>query len=227
MENPLVYSVSVMHANLVRLENDLTALEAAGCGELHFGVMDGHFAPGFGPGFETIEAVRACCGLPCAAHLMVSDPGRYIERFAEAGCSSITVHVEACVHAHRVLNQIRDAGVSPGIAINPATPLTKLDYLLESADRVLLMTREPGDPGPPLIRAAFERIRLLNENLRYRKLGTRIEAGGELDADHAALVANAGATIIECGRTAIFDGRNPGEALEAFRDAVAARRMTV
>jgi ribulose-phosphate 3-epimerase len=216
-----------MCANLARLEDDLKALEAAGCDELHFDVMDGLFVPNFTLGFDFIKAARSCCGLPCSAHLMISRPEKYIERFVEAGCNNVTVHVEACTHAHRVLNQIRDAGASPGIAINPATALTKLDYLLESADRVLMMTVDPGYAGQTIIKGAFERVRILSENIRYRKLKARIEVDGNINVRNAALLANSGATILDCGTSSIFDGRNPGEALVAFREKVNAERNVV
>jgi len=227
VKQELLYSASVMCANLARLEDDLVALEGAGCDEIHFDVMDGLFVPNFTLGFDLIKAARSSCGLPCSAHLMISRPEKYIERFVEAGCGSVTVHVEACIHAHRVLNQIRDAGASPGIAVNPATALTKLDYLLDSADRVLVMTVDPGYAGQTIIRGAFERVRILNENIRYRKLKVRIEVDGNINVPNAALLANAGASILDCGTSSIFDGRNPGEALADFREKVAAQRKIV
>ena len=227
MKNTLTYSASVMCANLACLENDLAALEAAGCDELHFDVMDGLFVPNFTLGFDFIKAARSCCGLPCSAHLMIARPENYIERFAEAGCDSVTVHVEACVHAHRVLNQIRGAGASPGIAINPATSLTKLDYLLDSADRVLVMTVDPGYAGQTIIKGAFERVRILSENIRYRKLPVRIEVDGNINVRNAALLANAGAAILDCGSSSIFNGRNHSEALADFSEKVALERNLI
>jgi len=227
VKRDLLYSASVMCAHLLRLEDDLVALEAAGCDELHFDVMDGLFVPNITLGFDFIKAVRSCTGLPCSAHLMIERPERYVERFVDAGCNSVTVHVEACTHAHRVLNQIRAAGASPGIALNPATALTKLDYLLDSADRVLVMTVDPGFAGQIILKGAFERVRILNENLRYRKLNARIEVDGNITVRNAALLANAGASILDCGTSSIFDGRHPGEALVDFREKVALERKVV
>ena len=227
MEQEILYSASVMCANLARLEDDLAALEAAGCDELHFDVMDGLFVPNITLGFDFIKAARSCCGLPCSAHLMIVRPEKYIERFVEAGCASVTVHVEACVHPHRVLSQIRDAGASPGVAINPATSLTKLDYLLDLVDRVLVMTVDPGYAGQTIIKGAFERVRILGENIRYSKLNARIEVDGNINVHNAALLANAGASILDCGTSSIFNGRNPGEALVEFREKVERERTLV
>ena len=128
-------SASVMCANLAHLESDFKALEEAGCEELHFDVMDGAFAPSFTLGFDFIKAARRCCSLPCSAHLMIAKPEEYIGRFVDAGCETVTVHVEACRHVLRALASIRELGASPGIAINPGTSLTALDYLLDDVDR--------------------------------------------------------------------------------------------
>ena len=130
----MICSASVMCARLDRLDDDLKALEAAGCDELHFDIMDGTFVSNFTLGVDFVKAAVRACKLPCSAHLMVTRPEDYIERFIDAGCKSVTIHVESCVHAHAVLMRIRKAGASPGIAINPATPLTKLDYLIDQAD---------------------------------------------------------------------------------------------
>jgi ribulose-phosphate 3-epimerase len=169
-DDNLTYAASVMCANLLRLEDDLKALEEAGCHELHFDIMDGVFVPNITLGFDLIKAVHKASSLPCSAHLMIVRPERYVQRFVEAGCASVTVHVEATLHAQRLLTQIREAGASPGIAINPATPLTKLEYLLDYVDRVLVMTVDPGYAGQKIIPNAFERVRILRENIRHRKL---------------------------------------------------------
>lgn len=226
-ENPLTYSASVMCANLARLEDDLKSLEAAGCDELHFDVMDGVFVPNFTLGFDLIKAAKRSCGLPCSAHLMIVKPEDYIQRFVDAGCTSLTVHAETCVHAQRVLAMIRDAGASPGIALNPATPLTKLEYLLDYVDRVLIMTVDPGYAGQTIIPNAFERVRILKQNIDYRKLPARIEVDGNIDVRNAALLANMGAEIFVLGSASIFKGGDPGERLQPFKAAVVAERHLV
>jgi len=221
----LTYAASVMCANLMRLETDLSSLETAQCDELHFDIMDGFFVPNITLGLDFVRAAKSVCSLPCNAHLMIRDAGRYLDRFVDAGSDSITLHLEAGGHLHRNLMRIREAGVSPGIAINPATPLTKLDYLLDHVDRVLMMTVDPGYAGQKIIPSAFERVRILKENLDHRKLKTRIEVDGNISVTNAAKLANAGATIFVLGTASIFQGGDPGEALSEFRRAVDAKRL--
>jgi len=218
----LICSTAVMCADLGRLEEDIKILEAAGADELHFDIMDGVFVPNYTLGFDFIKMAKRLSDLPCSAHLMIIEPERYIQRFAEAGCHSITVHVEACVHANRVLNQIRDLGVSPGIAINPATPLTKLEYLLPLVDRVVVMTVDPGYAGQTIIPTAFERVRILHENIAYHQYKACIEVDGNINVTNAARLARFGAEIFVLGTSSIFKG--PGTdltlALPEFREAV-------
>ncbi len=216
-----------MCANLARLEKDLTTLEAAGCDELHFDIMDGLFVPNFTLGFDFIKTAKSCCTMPCHGHLMIAKPERYIERFVEAGCDRLSIHVEACRHPYYVLTQIREAGASPGIAINPATPLTKLDYLLDYADRVTVMTVDPGYAGQTMVRGAFDRVRILSKNIEYRKLTIKIEVDGNINVRNAALLANAGAGILVLGTSSIFNGGDLAHALEAFKAAVAKERHLV
>jgi ribulose-phosphate 3-epimerase len=225
----LIYSASVMCANLARLEDDLKALEAAGCHELHFDVMDGLFVPNFTLGFDLIKAAKRVCGLPCNAHLMITHPDKYIARFVEAGCDSITVHTETCVHLHRTLATIRDLGASPGVALNPATSLTKLDFVLDKADRVLVMAVDPGYAGQKIIPNSFERVRILKENIDYRKLKTRIEVDGNINVRNAAMLANMGARIFVLGTSAVFKPDVPdlGTALMAFDAALTEERHLV
>lgn len=213
-------SASVMCANLLRLEDDLQALERAGCDELHFDIMDGTFVPNFTLGFDFIKAAKSATNLPCNAHLMISRPELYVKRFVEAGCSSITVHIETCTHAHRVLGQIRDAGASPGIAINPGTPLFKLEYIMPLADRILVMCVDPGYAGQQIIPSAFERVRILRENITYQELRTKIEVDGNINVPNAARLWKMGAEIFVLGSSSIFTGAPLEVALPEFRAAV-------
>lgn len=225
----LIYTASVMCADLLNLERDLQALEESGCDELHYDIMDGAFVPNLTLGFDVIRLAKERCGLPASAHLMLAKPEKYIERFAEAGCDSITVHVEACTHGPRTLAAIRDAGASPGIAINPATPLTKLDYLIEYVDRILVMTVDPGYAGQTLIPSSFERVRILRENVGYRKRKIDIEVDGNISATNAAILANMGANRFVLGTASIFNDRFPNLALAlpAFKESVEAERAVV
>ena len=212
-----------MCADLGHLEKDLQALERAGADELHFDIMDGIFVPNFTLGFDLIKAAKACTGLPCNGHLMISRPERYIERFVEAGCDSITVHIETTKHPHRLIEQIRDTGASPGIALNPATPLSKLQYLLPMVDRVLVMSVDPGYAGQRLIDNAFDRVRILNENITHYKYNARIEVDGNISVENCARFVRFGGRIFVLGTSSIFQG--PGTdfstALPKFRQDVA------
>jgi ribulose-phosphate 3-epimerase len=223
----MICAASVMCANLTKLGDDLKFLERAGCDELHFDIMDGLFVPNFTLGFDFIKAARGCCNIPCSAHLMISRPEDYIERFCEAGCASITIHIETTMHAQRLLTHIRGCGASPGIALNPATPLTKIDYLLDYADRVLVMTVDPGYAGQKIITGAFDRVRILRKNIQYRELRTRIEVDGNIDVVNAATLSRAGAEIFVLGSSSIFKGGDLENALHQFKTDVAYQRKLV
>jgi ribulose-phosphate 3-epimerase len=211
------------------LERDLRAIEKSGFDELHYDIMDGAFVPNLTMGTDVIRQAKAQCKLPASAHLMLAKPERYIDRFAEAGCDTIIVHAEACIHAPRTLTAIRDAGASPGIAINPATPLTKLDYLFEYVDRVLVMTVDPGYAGQALIASSFERVRIVRENVAYLKRRIDIEVDGNISAVNAAILANQGANRFVLGTASVFNDRYPdlAAALPAFKESVEAERAVV
>ena len=211
-----IWSASVMCANLGRLEEEFQTLEAAGCHELHFDIMDGAFVPNLTLGIDFVRMAKRVCGLRCDVHLMIDRPERYIPRFLEAGADSISFHLEACIHDHRALHQIRDAGASPGIAINPATPLLKLQYLLPYVDRVLLMTVDPGYSGQRIIKSAFERVQILKKNIDYRKYKTKIQVDGNIDARNAALLGQYGAQIFVLGTSSIFQAPGLAQNFHSF-----------
>lgn len=217
-----VSSASILCVKLGHLEEEFHALEAAGLEELHFDITDGEFAPNFTLGADFIKLAKSCVRTHCNVHLMTLKPERHIQRFVDAGADSISVHVEACTHPHRVLSQIRDAGASPGIAINPATPLTKLDYLLPLADRVLLMAVDPGCTGQKIVKSCAERCKILHDIIVYNEYSTRIEVEGNINVSNAAKLAHAGAEIFVLDTSSIFtpDRGDLGEALVKFTSAV-------
>jgi ribulose-phosphate 3-epimerase len=216
-----------MSANLGRLEEEFLTLERAGCDELHFDIMDGLFVPNITLGADFIRMAKRVCSLPCDAHLMISKPENYIDEFVAAGADTISIHVETCRHAQRVLTRIRDLGASPGIAVNPATPLTKLEYLLPSVDRVVMMTVDPGYAAQTILASAFERVKILRENLRYQKRDISIQVKGDIGVKNAAILLNMGADNLVLDTTSIFDGSDPGENLRRFRERVTTERAVV
>ena len=218
------WSASVRRLNLARLKEDLDAVADAGCDALHVDVMDGKFVSDFSLGFEMVATLKEHSTLPCEVHLQIETPERYIERFAHAGCAAITIHAEACIHAHRVLTQIREAGASPGIAINPGTSLTKLDYLLPLVDRVLLLTCDPGECDRAPEATAFERVKILRENIAYREQRIRIYVEGGIDAKSAAIFAQHGADTVVLDDAKLF---GQGALLRDFMEEAAAQLHVV
>lgn len=196
---------SILSADFSRLGEDLSLLEKNGITMLHIDVMDGMFVPSISLGFPVIESIRKKSGMIFDVHLMIKEPERYVERFAESGADIITVHAEACSHLHRTIGQIRESGKKCGVALNPATPLSVLDYVLEDVDMVLLMTVNPGFGGQKFIDAMYEKIRALRERITAKGLPADIEVDGGIKTSNAAKVIEAGANVLVAG-SAVFEG---------------------
>jgi len=190
-------SASVLRCHPLRLEEEFRAIEEAGARELHFDLSDGTMTPNLGLNVETIRAARAACGLQCAAHLLLEHPQRPIAALAKAGCHTALIQAETCIHGHRLLAQIRDAGLSPGVAVWPSTPLTLLEYLLPLADRVLLLGAEPA-VKTPLLHLLPERVRILHDTIRYREYRTDIQVEAPMDALMISGLIQAGAKSLVC-----------------------------
>ena len=206
---------------LERLEEELKALEAAGVDEWHLDVTDGVFAPGFQGGIELLRVVKTFSELPCNVHLMVQDPEKHLQPFIDAKADSITVHVEASTHIHRTLGVLQDAGIVPGVAIAPATQLTKLDYVLSMVKRVLVLTTDPGAEDADFVPSAFERMRILKENIQYHKYPITLQAKGHLDKANAARMLSFGADALVLDKHNLFDGSEDyAKTLSTFRDAL-------
>lgn len=194
-----ILAPSILSADFANLGKDvLTALDA-GAEYVHIDVMDGMYVPQISFGIPVIKSLRPLTDAVFDVHMMVQDPGRYVDDFAKAGADIITVHAEACVHLDRVIHQIKDAGKKAAIALNPATPLDSIDYLLPELDMVLIMTVNPGYGGQNYIPYCDEKIRALRKKIDENNLSVRIEVDGGIKASNIARVAECGADTFVAG----------------------------
>jgi ribulose-phosphate 3-epimerase len=194
---------SILSANFAHLEADIKRCEKSGARMLHLDVMDGAFVPNisFGPGI--VHSIRRMTDLVLDTHLMIENPDKYLEVFQQAGTQYLTVHVEACRHLHRTITKIRELGMKPGVSVNPATPLTAIDSILEFVDLVLIMSVNPGFGGQRYIPTSTNKIMELKKIITSRNLPCVIEVDGGIDAETLPLVDKAGATFFVAGN-AVF-----------------------
>jgi ribulose-phosphate 3-epimerase len=210
---------SILAADFARLGEEVRAVEAAGADYLHMDVMDGRFVPNITIGPPVVAAIRKVTKLPIDVHLMIVEPERYVDAFAQAGADLISVHLEGSAHLHRTIEQIRAAGKKASVAVNPHSPIDGLDVVLPELDMVLLMTVNPGFGGQKFIEAVIPKIRALRAEIDRRGLATEIEVDGGIDADTAPVVVAAGATVLVAG-SAVFHAPNGDYrgAISALRD---------
>ncbi|MGB5684924.1 MAG: ribulose-phosphate 3-epimerase [Candidatus Electrothrix sp.] len=195
----LMIAPSILSADFSQLGDEIRAVEKAGAEVIHIDVMDGHFVPNITIGPLVVKAARRVTDLPLDVHLMISDPDSYIKDFAEAGADWITVHVETCPHLHRTLNFIRSLGKKAGAVLNPATPLSTLDYVLEEVDLVMLMSVNPGFGGQSFIESTLEKCRTLRTMLDKVNPEAGIEIDGGISPKTIGKMAEAGANIFVAG----------------------------
>ncbi len=224
MPLPIRIAPSLLSADFGRLADEVRAVEAAGADLIHVDVMDGRFVPNITIGPLVVEAVRKVTKLPVDAHLMSVEPERYVEAFARAGADLGCVHAEVSPHLHRTLQAIRAAGAKPAVALNPSTPLSAVEWVLDDCAMVLLMTVNPGFGGQRYIEACTEKVRLLREMADARGLALDIQVDGGIKADTVALPSAAGANVFVAG-TAIFGAPDYRAAITGIRDAAMAARV--
>jgi ribulose-phosphate 3-epimerase len=208
---------SMLSCDFGRLAEEVRAAEKAGADIIHLDVMDGHFVPNITIGPMVVAAVNKVTELPLDCHLMIEHPEKYVDAFAKAGADVISVHPEACPHLHRVLQQIRAAGARPSCAINPHTPLSVLDYVIEDLAMVLVMTVNPGFGGQSFIEACVPKVRALREEANRRGLQLDIEVdGGIKPGPTVRAAAAAGANVFVAG-SAVFEAPDYGAVIRALR----------
>jgi ribulose-phosphate 3-epimerase len=188
---------SILSADFGRLATEVAAIASADY--VHVDVMDGHFVPNLTIGPIVVEAVKRATTLPLDVHLMIEDAERWVAAYAKAGADLIGVHVEACPHLHRTLQQIRDLGKRPCVVLNPATPVEAIEWVLEDVDQVLVMSVNPGFGGQQFIPSALRKIQQLRRMIDERELTVDIEVDGGVKVDNVAAVCAAGANVIVSG----------------------------
>lgn len=207
---------SILSADFSKLAEDIKSIEQGGADLVHVDVMDGHFVPNITIGPLVIESIKPITKLPLDVHLMIENPDRYIESFVKSGADIISVHAEATPHLHRTVHLIKNLGAKAAVAINPATPLNVLDYVLDDLDMVLLMTVNPGFGGQSFIKSVIPKISLLRETINQRRLKTDIEVDGGINNQTSKDVVKAGANVLVAG-SYVFGQKNRQEAISSLR----------
>jgi ribulose-phosphate 3-epimerase len=215
-EHPILVAPSILSADFGRLADEVRAVERAGADWIHVDVMDGRFVPNLTIGPPVVRALRGVTRLPLDVHLMIVEPDRYLDDFAAAGADRITVHVEASTHLYRTLQHIRHLGKRSGVALNPATHESTIEYALDEADLVLVMSVNPGFGGQAFIPEVMPKLRAIRAMIDRRGLRTDLEIDGGITDQLAAKVTGAGARVLVAGN-AVFTKPSYADAVAAIR----------
>ena len=199
---------SVLAADFTKLAAEIALVNQSEADWFHFDVMDGRFVPNISFGFPILEAIKQLATKPIDVHLMIVEPEKYIEDFRKAGADVITVHIETCPHLHRTLQQIKATGAKAGIAVNPHTPVSLLEDVLEDADLFCLMSVNPGFGGQKFIYRTLHKIKILRGMLDERNLSAHIEIDGGVGLQNAEMILQAGADVLVAG-SSVFKAANP------------------
>lgn len=212
---------SILSADFGRLAEEVQAVEAAGADWIHVDVMDGHFVPNLTIGPLITEAVRRACTLPVDVHLMIEKPERYLGAFADAGADWITVHQEACPHLHRTLQEIKERGAKPGVALNPSTSEATIEDVIPDLEMILVMSVNPGFGGQKYIPNSTRKVERVADLLQERGRGeVLIQVDGGVDPRTAPIVSDAGATVLVAGSAIFGHPDGPGAGVRALNAAL-------
>ncbi|HEY6503246.1 MAG TPA: ribulose-phosphate 3-epimerase [Chitinophagaceae bacterium] len=203
-----IVAPSLLAANFLRLEDECKMVNESEADWFHLDIMDGRFVPNISFGPMIVEFVRKTTKKVCDVHLMILEPGKYAEEFKNAGADNLSVHIEACPHLHRNIEQIKSLGMKAGVAINPHTPVSELNDVLHEIDLVCMMSVNPGFGGQKFIPHTLERIKQLRKMITERKLNVHIEIDGGVTVQNAGSIIAAGADVLVAGNT-VFKSKDP------------------
>lgn len=217
MHNSHLIAPSLLAADFSRLGEEIQLFDKSEADWLHLDVMDGRFVPNISYGQMIVEMAASLTKKPLDVHLMIVEPEKYINEFVKAGASVVTVHVETCPHLHRTIQQIKDAGAKAGVALNPSTPVSSLEDVLEDIDLALVMSVNPGFGGQKFIYRTIPKIKALSKMIEERNLNAVIEVDGGVGLQNASAILEAGARVLVAG-SSVFKSDDPLKTIKRFKE---------